>query len=243
MDCGADLIALKDEAKIKIDAPPGSREADKDVTPVSAAHGAAAPDEKSEKTRIRTYDRQYAGKLGAERVTAFATAFIALVATIGIGGYAMRSLKASGGFASMGETTPAEFARLAYSAFTSPSLLSLWLVGLALAAALFLIGQTIRTIVAHQSIAAVAAGHKPVPVGVHPATQLGLILLAFLVPVLGLMLGGLMKISADDDTCAIGGTVLLVSVVSLAVVGMSFIWDMAGGAMQNVNPETPKPSQ
>ncbi len=245
LECGADLIALKNESsepKFKIEAPSGTREADKDVTPVSAAHGVAAPDEKSEKTRIRVYDHHYADQLRSERITAAVTSVIALAATVGIAYYALEHMKQSGGLAALKQSTPAEILRLAYSAFTGQSLMSLWLVVLALAAALFLIGQTMRTIITHQSIAAVAMGQKPLPVGIHPATQLGLILLAFLVPVLGLIIGILMKLSSDDDTRAIGGTVILVSFISLAAVGVSFLWDMAGSALQNVKPEAIKPS-
>jgi hypothetical protein len=237
MDCGADLAVLRDEKSIKIEAPTGTREASKDVAPVGAGHGTAAPDEKSEKTRIRTYDRQYAGQLASERITAVATALIALVATIGIGSYAFQHLKTGGGFVALKEAKPPEILRVAYSAFTNPKMLSLWLLGLTLAAALFVIGQTVRAVMAHQSIKAVEAGHKPVPVGIHPATQLGLILSAFVVPVLGLVAGVLLKLSSDDDTRAVGGTVLLVSGISLVAVGVSFLWDIAGTAMQGAAPK------
>jgi len=196
-------------------------------TATAAAHGAVERGESSEKTRLRIFDKQMAKTLAGERVTAYATAGIALVICVPLAFLAHRQVQAAGGLTGLKDVTPAGLRQLGWSVFTDVGVTGMWLTLAAVSALLCLVGQGWRGIVAGRCIRAVEAGEKPLFVGISTTTKAGLLLFSFICPPVGLILGIVLKLRPHEETAALGGALMWAGFVALLAIVINLLWGMA----------------
>jgi hypothetical protein len=225
LECGADLLeerrkaerTLIETARLPVAAAAPPRAA--------AALGRAEVGESSEETRLRIFDQHLADVLAGERLTAYATAGIALVICAIVGLAASEQVRAAGGFAALKTLSPASVRQIA--ALNDSAVTGTWLTLTALSAFLCLVGQTWRGVLAGKCIRAVQAGEKPLLVGISPATQVGLLLFGVICPPFGIILGIVLKLRPDEETAAFGGLLMWAGFLALLVFAVNLLVGLA----------------
>ncbi|MFQ6097073.1 MAG: hypothetical protein ACE5O2_05040 [Armatimonadota bacterium] len=243
MDCGADLLQqsdddlsrrLDDAMRVRLPAA-----APAPPTSGSAAFGTAALGETSEATRLRIFDRHEAERLKGERVTAYVTAGMALVACVVFGALASNRFDAAGGVDSIEDLSMKTLRD--WSAFTNPGIAAVWYAAASIASLLCAAGQIVRGVKSGKAIALVEANEKPEIVGISMATQAGMLIYAIICPPFGIIVGIIMKLSKDENTSALGGMVLLCGFASLAILVANVLWGIAAAAAAKHRPQPEVP--
>jgi len=241
MDCGTDLLAHQDELKTAATKKRALTDQEKRDRAQAAARAAARGRqwgvERSDETRLRVFDQQEAERMQHEMLTAWATAGIALVVTIGLLVGTHAELGAAGGWAGLKLATPARIRELQSEALGDHAIMGALLLGLTVSALLCAVGQTIRATTAMQSIAAVKRGEKPLVVSLHGATRAGLMLGAAVCPPAGIIIGVLLKLSRDEETRGVGGQCLVIAGLALLVHALNIVWGLAGHMKSKTEPK------
>lgn len=237
MDCGVDLFEAR--MAIEREAQEGQRLSASAVraqmSAGGAAHGTAVPGESSEETRLRVFDRQEAQKLKGERVTAFVSGALAGLVFVVLLLFGLSQIEAAGGLDAVRSISGQRIRELGVTALGEDEILGAWALALSVAALLCAVGQIIRGTAAAQSVRAVEAGEKPVIVGISPSTQAGIMLFALLCPVLGLVVGIIMKLGRDDQTKYLGGIVIWLNLAGMAILVLNWLWGKAA-ALRETRP-------
>ena len=100
---------------------------------------------------------------------------------------------------------------------------------LGLAGLLCAVGQTHRIVRAQRAIAQVKRAERPDLVGISSLTWYGLLIASFVCPPLGIILGIVFKFGQDDDTRALGGSMIKSALIAIAVVAGHLIWNAVAG--------------
>jgi hypothetical protein len=239
MECGADILEerRKIEEEARRSAPssfgrkPGSMEA-------LVAQGLVVAGETSDLTRMRGFDRQEADRMKKELPTVWATVAIAGFLFIGLLALAISGLRQAG-LEGVKQLSPAYVRGLGWAVFTDPGTTGAWFLGMSLGGGLCLVGQGIRGYRVSVSIKKVAGGQKPDIVGISAATKFGILALALFCPVIGLILGIALQMSADPETKHLGIAALKVAVVAAAVIIGNVIWAAASKLKPASEPKAP----
>ena len=239
MECGADILEerrkIEEEARRSAPASfgrkPGSMEALK-------AQGLVVAGETSDLTRMRGFDRQAADKMRKEVPTVWATAAIAGFLFIGLLALASSALKQAG-LEGVKQLSPAYVRGLGWSLFSDPGTTGVWFFGMSLGGFLCLVGQCIRGYRVGVAIKQVAANETPDIVGISAATKFGILVLALFCPIIGLILGIALQMSADLETKHLGMTALKVAVVAAVVIIGNVIWAAASKLKPASEPKAP----
>lgn len=209
-------------------------------TPGAAATAAyVVPGETSEETRLRIFDQQEAQRLVAERVSVLVTALVAGIPSLILLISGLRYVRIVG-LSGLQTLSPAELRHGAI--FTDERLLAIIVTGLGLAGIMCTAGLIRRGIMAGRAIQEVKRGEKPTIVSLSWFTYYGLLLVAVFCPPLGLILGILLKFSSDQDIKNTGGTMIIISLVVVAVVVVNALLGLAEGlkAVQPAEPAVPE---
>jgi len=232
LDCGMDLKAHLEElrqaatAKRQLTSEEVRERAQKAAA--AAARGRAFGVDRSEETRLRTFDKQEAEVVSSDVLTSWVTAGIALVIGIGAIALASNQLSAAGGAEGLKVLSMAKLREWGFGLAIQPPVLVLAGTGLAIGGLLCAAGQVWRAVLGQKSVAAVARGEKPLVIGTHPATRLGLILGAIACPPLGFLVGLIMRVGAqNEDTKAMGSQLFLVGLAILVILGLNMLWGLA----------------
>ena len=215
MNCGADLVQaeLAKKKELQDDSLAARRAAE--VSGGGADAGRAKPNETSEKTRLRVFDKQEAERLVHERLSCYVTA--ALVALPALALLAFGILR--GHQLGLSEIRTLTLADLrTWDAFSDPRILAAAATMLGFAGLLSFIGLVQRAIKASRAIRDVKAGRKPAIVSLTAVTYWGLLLTAVFCPPLGLAIGIALKFSSDEDIRSTAGTMILVSLAVIAAL-------------------------
>ncbi len=237
MECGVDLAEAR--AKLERQAVEGVRltsSAARAHRGATSAHGVAEVGESSEATRMRVFDRHLAEQLRGERMVAYVTSGLSALVTAALASLGLGLVRSGGGLAGLRQLSPKYVRELGWSLFGDDSLLGAWLVAMAVAALLCVIGQTLRGIAATRSIREVDEGHKPEIVGIASTTQAGVMLFALLCPVLGLPAGIALKLGHDDQTKSLGSITIWLSVIALAFIALNYVWALGAQLLQRGAP-------
>jgi hypothetical protein len=196
----------------------------------AAARGRAFGVERSEETRLRTFDKQEAEVVKSDVLSSWVTAAIALL--IGIGAMAMASaqLNAAGGAAGLKVLSVGQLREWGLGMMAQPAVLAVMGTGLAIGGLLCAVGQAWRAVLGQRSVAAVARGEKPLVIDTHPATHAGLLIGALVCPPLGVILGLVLRLAGrNEDIKALGGRLFLVGLVVSIALGANMIAGLASG--------------
>jgi hypothetical protein len=232
LDCGMDLKAhleeLRKAATAKRQLTPEEIRERAQKAAAAASRGRAFGVERSDETRLRTFDKHEAEVVQSDVLASWVTAGIALVIGIVAIGMASNQLNAAGGVDGLKVLSMAQLREWGFGLVTQPPLLALVGTGLAIGGLLCAAGQVWRAVLGQKSVAAVARGKKPLVLGTHPATRAGLVLGAIVCPPVGVVVGLIMRVGArTEDTKAMGGQILLASVAVLAILGLNMLWGVA----------------
>ncbi len=232
LDCGEDLLKhlkdLREAATTKRELTAKERIERAQAAARAAARGRAFGVERSEETRMRTFDKHEAERVRNEMLTAWATVGIALILHLIAFKLGINQFK-EGGVEGLREVSMAQVREWGFGMAVQPSVQTLIYMGIALGLFLCLVGQIWRAIRAHHSIAAVARGEKPELVYLHAATRAGLIVVSVACPPAGIVFGLMMKIlGRDEDTKSLGGSMLIAAIIVLVILGMNMLWGLAG---------------
>jgi hypothetical protein len=196
----------------------------------AAARGRAFGVERSEETRLRTFDKHEAEVVKSDVLTSWVTAAIALL--IGLGALAMGSsqLSAAGGAAGLKVLSIGQLREWGFGMTIQPQVLAIVGTGLAIGGLLCAVGQVWRGVLGQRSVAAVARGEKPLVIDIHPATRAGLVIGALICPPLGVILGLIMRLGGkNEDTKAMGGQIFFVGLAVLVALGINMLAGLAAG--------------
>jgi len=238
MDCGVNLLEAR--AKIERQAMESRRispSAARAPIAGAAASGRAAPGETSDETRLRIFDQHEAEKLKGERITAFVSGALAGLAFIVLLVVGLSQIEAGGGLGALRTISAARVRSLGFMMLGEDEFLGAWLLALSVSALLCAAGQIIRGTTATQSIRAVEGGEKPVIVGISSGTQAGIMLFALLCPVLGLVVGIIMKLGRDEQTKSLGGIVIWLNLALMALLLLNYLWGLAARLHETKPPE------
>jgi hypothetical protein len=234
LDCGMDLKAhleeLRKAATTKRQLTPEEIRERAQKAAAAAARGRAFGVDRSEETRLRTFDKHEAEVVKSDVLTSWITAGIALV--VGLGALVMASsqLSAAGGAGALKELSMGQLREWGFGMTIQPPVLAVVGTGLAIGGLLCAVGQAWRAALGQRSVAAVARGEKPLVIDTHPATRAGLILAAIACPPFGVIVGAIMKMGGkNEDTKAMGGQILLVGLAVLIIFGLNMLWGLAAG--------------
>lgn len=232
LDCGEDLLKhldeLRDAATTKKELTTKERIERAQAAARAAARGRAFGVERSEETRMRTFDKHEAERVRHEMLTAWATVAIALILHLIAFKLGIDQFKRGGGAAGLREVSMVQLREWGFGMVVQPSVQTLIYMGMALGLFLCLVGQIWRAIRAHQSIAAVARGEKPELVYLHAATRAGMIVVSAACPPAGIIFGLTMRIlGRDEDTKSLGGSMLLAAIIVLVILGLNMLWGLA----------------
>jgi len=224
LDCGMDLKAHAEELRKAATAkrqltPEEIRERAQKVA-AAAARGRAFGVERSDETRLKTFDKHEAQVVQSDVVTSWVTAAIALM--IGLGSLVMASsrLSAAGGVGGLGALSMGQLREWGFGMMVQPSILAIAGTGLAIGGLLCAVGQAWRAVLGQRSVNAVARGEKPLVIDIHPATRAGLVIGAFVCPPFGVILGLILKLGGkNEDIKALGSQVFFVGLGVTLVLG------------------------
>jgi len=191
----------------------------------AAAAGVALPGETSEKTRLRVFDEHLAEKLIKARPAIIVLAIISVVAGLILTFAAGRLLAQIGGFAALKDIDLIALRAKRFGMIWDPQVLFVISGGLSLAGYLCGLGELMRFIASCRAIAAVKAGEIPNVVGLAALTHVGLLVGALVLPPLGIVLGIVFKVAEPTDLKELGGQMLYISFLVVAIVLGAILWD------------------
>ena len=230
MECGVEIAEAEREiARREKETRGGGPLVGEPETVQGAAVGLAAPGETSEKVRIKEFDRHLAEKLQRERTAVIVTAVIALLAGGAVLLLGLNALGQAGGLDALKALSYGDLRERGLGAFADRGFLSALMILLGLAGLLCAVGQIQRVVLAHRAIAQVKRAERPDVVGISSLTWLGLLIASFVCPPLGLVLGIVFKFGQDEDTQALGGSMIKSALIAIAVVAAHLIWNAVAG--------------
>ncbi|MGQ9731150.1 MAG: hypothetical protein ACUVX8_07725 [Candidatus Zipacnadales bacterium] len=234
LDCGEDLIAHLEELRkaatqkrvmTKEERLERARKAAE-----LAARGRAFGIERSEETRMRTFDQHQAEVTKNEIITAWATAGIALIIGLVAIKIGATQFKTAGGVEALRSLSMAQLREWGFGMLVQPVVQALVAAGVGVGSLLCTVGQTWRAFLAHKSVAAVARGEKPLVVYIHIATRLGLVILSLAFPLFGVICGLILRLGGrDEDTKSLGAHMLIAGLLVMVVVGANMLYGLAAG--------------
>ena len=232
LDCGEDLMKhlkeLREASTTKKELTTKERIERARQAAQAAAHGKAFGVDRSEETRMRTFDKHEADRVRNEMITAWATVAIALIIGLVALKLGLDQFKGGGGADGLRELSMPQFREWGFGMVAQPSVQALVGLGIALGLLLCVVGQIWRAVRAHQCIAAVSRGEKPELVYLHPTTRAGLIVVSVACPPAGLIFGLMMKVlGRDEDTKSLGGSMLIAAVIVFVILGLNMLWGLA----------------
>ncbi len=238
MQCGVNLVEARRRQRRKVQQQSLSARTVASAQP-TGGDAATSPyttdGETSEETRLRIFDQQEAQRLAAERVAALVTAAI-----VGIPGFILLALGLRYGWAvgliGVGSLTPADLRSGAI--LTDHRLLAIILIGLGLAGIMSTAGLVHRAMTAGRAVQEVKRGEKPTIVSLNWLTYYGLLLVAIFCPPLGVILGILLKFSSDQDIKNTAGTMIIISLVVMAILVVNALLGLAEG-LKSAQPPQP----
>ncbi len=239
MACGADLLVARDQQRQQLQQQSvAARTGPIADAAAGAAAGRATPGETSEETRLRIFDQQEAKRLAAERVSVWVTGVLVGIPGIAALVFGLVSLHRVG----LSEVGTLGFADLRHlSILTDARFVAVILTGLGIAATMCAAGMARRGFLASRAIAEVKRGEKPTIVSLCWLTYYGLLLVAIFCPPLGLIVGILLKFSSDEDIKGVGGTMIILSLIVMAVWVANALLSLAEGFKSAQKAETPAP--
>ena len=232
MDCGEDLLAAKErERQVLRETSLAARTGGGGPSAaIGASAGKAMVGEKSEETRLRAFDQQEAERLAAERVTAWATGGIALVAAAALVSVGLNRMRSGGGFGELTATfSLGSLRELGFGVFGNATFLGAMLLGLGIAALLVCIGQVRMALATGRAIGQVRSNIKPEIVHVSTFTIAGLVVLAVFCPPVGLIIGAVMWLGRNPDLKGVGQQMFTISLVIMAAFGANMLAKVAEG--------------
>ena len=248
LDCGMDLKAhleeLRKAATAKRQLTPEQVRERAQKAAAAAARGRAFGVERSEETRLRTFDKHEAEVVRSDVITSWVTAAIALV--IGLGALAMASsqLNAAGGTAGLKVLSVGQLREWGFGMTIQPPVLAIVGTGLAIGGLLCTVGQVWRAVVGQRSVAAVERGEKPLVIDTHPATRAGLVLAALVCPPFGAIVGLIMRLGGkNEDTRSMGGQIFFVGLAVLVLLGLNMLAGLAASLKPAENPPGAKEAE
>ncbi len=232
MSCGADLVQaeLAKKKELQEDSLAARRVAE--VSGGGAGAGQAKPGETSEETRLRAFDQQEARRLSHERLSCYVTAGLVSLPTLALLVFGIGQVHKLG-LAEIRTLTLADL-RI-WGALSDPRILAAAATMLGFAGLLNFIGLIQRATRASRGIRDVKAGTKPTIVSLSAVTYWGLLLTAVFCPPLGLIIGIALKFSSDEDIKSTAGTMIIISLVVIAVLIVNAI----PAIMETLRPSTP----
>ncbi len=230
MSCGADLIQaeLQKKKTLQEDSVAARRAAE--VSGGGSVGGALAgqadASETSEETRLRIFDKQEAERLVHERLSCYVTAGLVVLPALALLVFGLSQLRAVG----LAEVQTLSFADLrTWDAFGDQRIIALVAAGLGLAGCLSSIGLIQRALRAGRAIRDVERGQKPLIVSLVTSTYWGLMLTALFCPPLGVIVGIALRFSSDEDIRGAAHTMIIVSLVVIAVVVVNALLALTEG--------------
>ncbi len=219
INCGADLIQAEIARKKGLQedslAVRRAAEVSGGGTAGLAAAGQAKPGETSEETRLRVFDQQEAERLVHERLSCYVTAALVALPTLALLIFGILQVHKLG-LAEIRTLTLADLRT--WDAFSDPRILAAVATTLGFAGLLSFIGLIHRAATATRAIRDVKTGTKPTIVALSVVTYWGLLLTAVCCPPLGLIIGIALKFSSDEDIKSAAGTMIIISLVVIAVL-------------------------
>jgi len=194
---------------------------------VAATAAAGVATDVGEDTRLREFDQQLAQTLQAERGAAILTAIIGVVIGVVCLVVGLKLLSTVGGLKALSILTPGYFKEKGFGIFGDQVALGAGSLALALAGLLTFIGQLHRAWTGHQAIQDVKFGGRPRVVGISTFTVLGLLIASFVVPLFGIVLGIIFKLSKDEDTHDLGGKMIWAAVLAIVLFGINLLMGLA----------------
>ncbi len=241
MECGADLLTARDQQRQQLQqqsvaARTGPTGGAWTVGLAGATAGRAKPGETSEETRLRIFDQQEAKRLAAERVSVWITGVLVGIPGIAALVFGLVSLHQVG----LSEVGTLGFADLRHLGIvTDARFVAVILTGLGIAGTMCAAGLARRGFLASRAIAEVKRGEKPTIVSLCWLTYYGLLLVAIFCPPLGLIVGILLKFSSDEDIKGVGGTMIILSLIVMAVLVANALLSLAEGFKSAQEAEMP----
>ena len=232
MDCGADLVQEREkERQVMREMSQAARMGSGQTVVSGAAAGTvSAGDRSSDETRIRAFDKQEAGRLAAERTTAWVTSGLALIAGIALLVLGYGRLKEGGGFGDLvAVLSPTNLREAGFGALASPLVVALMMMGIGLAALLVGVGQCRLAMAASRAICQVRSNIKPEIVQVSTFTLIGLCVLSVFCAPLGIIVGLIFFFGRNPDLKGIGSTMMLIGGALLVLFGANMLWKLAEG--------------
>ncbi len=215
MNCGADLVQAELAKKKELQEDSLAARHAAEVSGGGADAGRAKPNETSEETRLRVFDKQEAERLVHERLSCYVTAALVALPTLALLTFGVLQVRELG----LSEIRTLTLADLrTWGAFSDPRILAAAATTLGFAGLLSFIGLIQRAIKASRAIQDVKAGRKPAIVSLTAVTYWGLLLTAACCPPLGLIIGIALKFSSDEDIRGAAGTMILVSLAVIAAL-------------------------
>jgi len=237
MDLKAHLEELRKAATVKRQLTPEEIRERAQKVAAAASRGRAFGIERSEETRLRTFDKHEAEVVQSDVFTSWITAAIALAVGLGAMAMASNQLDATGGVEGLKVLSMGQLREWGFGVMIQPPILVIVGTGLAIGGLLCAAGQVWRAILGQRSVAAVQRGEKPLVIGTHPATRAGLVLGALVCPPVGVVVGLIMKLGGkNEDTKAMGGQLFFVGLAVLIILGLNML---AGLAASLKPPEQP----
>jgi len=215
MNCGADLVQAELAKKKELQEDSLAARHAAEVSGGGADAGRAKPNETSEETRLRVFDKQEAERLVYERLSCYVTAALVALPTLALLAFGILQVHKLG-LAEIRTLTLADLRT--WSALSDPRILAAAAAMLGFAGTLSFIGLIQRAIKASRAIRDVKAGRKPTIVSLNAVTYWGLLLTAICCPPLGLIIGIALKFSSDEDVKSTAGTMIIISLVVIAVL-------------------------
>lgn len=231
MDCGADLIAAKDDIfeQARREGRGGVAKPASGAAAVAnpAAAGMVMPGENADEKRLRSFDKQEADKLRKQRPGQIVLIGIAALAAIASGAMIPSLLKKAAAEGGLGSLSVAGFKELGANVTSDPRIVAICALGVAVAAVLCILGEIRRLMATNAAIMLVDAGETPNIVHLSVFTQIGLLLGSFFIPPFGLICGIMFKFSKDSDTKSIGSLMIYASLLAIAIILMNWIWQLS----------------
>jgi len=194
----------------------------------SAARGRSFGVDKSEETRLRTFDKAAAETTKGDIGGAWGTAAIALVIAIASLAAGFSKLNLIEGIEGLKTLSLPVLRDLGFGMFADIRIMCIVGLGTGTGALLCTAGQIWRAILAHQSVAAVARGEKPVILFVPPPTRIGLLLIGVSIPPVGIIMGICFKaFGKNDDVRSLGSMMVLGGIAIAAFLGLNMLGSMA----------------
>ena len=239
MACGADLLEARQRQQKQLRDQSLAARTGATADPDAGATAAyVKPGETSEKTRLRIFDQHEAKKLVQERVSVLVTAALVGIPSLALFLLGLLRLRTVG-LSELGTLNLAELRH--WAILTDARLITIILVGLGLAGVLCAAGLVHRGMMAGQAIQEVKRGEKPTIVSLNWPTYYGLLLVAVFCPPLGLLLGILLKFSSDEDIKNTAGTMIIISLIVIAIFVVNALLSLAEGLKSVQSPEPAVP--